>query len=107
MSKNFCDGSCVQVLAVVLRPKKDSKVRLFWNIYHHTIGYACIILIIVNIFEGFHHLLQPAGKWMRAYVAMLIVLGGISFVLEVSRWIVCFRRRSQKKMLELKDDSPA
>jgi hypothetical protein len=94
------------VLAVVLRPKKDSKVRPFWNIYHHTIGYACIILIIVNIFEGFH-LLQPAGKWRRAYVAVLIVLGVIALVLEVLTWIVWFRRRSQKKMLELKDDSPA
>lgn len=96
----------LQVLAVVLRPKKDSKVRLFWNIYHHTIGYACIILIIVNIFEGFH-LLQPAGKWRRAYVAVLIVLGAIALVLEVLTWTVWFRRRSQKKMLELKDDSPA
>jgi hypothetical protein len=94
------------VLAVVLRPKKDSKVRPFWNIYHHTIGSACIILIIVNIFEGFH-LLQPAGKWRRAYVAVLIVLGVIALVLEVLTWIVWFRRRSQKKMLELKDDSPA
>jgi hypothetical protein len=94
------------VLAVVLRPKKDSKVRPFWNIYHHTIGYACIILIIVNIFEGFH-LLQPAGKWRRAYVAVLIVLGVIALVLEVLTWIVSFRRRSQKKMLGLKGDSPA
>jgi hypothetical protein len=101
-----CDGSSVQVLAVVLRPKKDSKVRPFWNIYHHTIGYACIILIIVNIFEGFH-LLQPAGKWRRAYVAVLIVLGVIALVLEVLTWIVWFRRRSQKKMLGLKGDSPA
>ncbi|KAG0557186.1 hypothetical protein KC19_11G108400 [Ceratodon purpureus] len=91
----------LQVLAVVLRPKKESKVRPFWNVYHHTIGYLCIILIIVNIFEGFE-LLEPASKWKRAYVAVLIVLGVVSLVLEVLTWIVWFRRRQQSK-LELKN----
>ncbi|CAK9223201.1 unnamed protein product, partial [Sphagnum troendelagicum] len=82
----------LQVLAVVLRPKKDQKIRPYWNVYHHIIGYATIIVIIINIFEGLH-VLQPNHKWRRAYIIVLIILGAISIVLELVTWIVWFHRR--------------
>ncbi|KAE8730497.1 Acyl-CoA N-acyltransferases superfamily protein isoform 1 [Hibiscus syriacus] len=48
----FCFGT-LQVFALLLRPNKDYKYRLYWNIFHHLIGYSVIILSIVNIFEAF------------------------------------------------------
>ncbi|KAL6953274.1 hypothetical protein U1Q18_043371 [Sarracenia purpurea var. burkii] len=30
----------VQVFEFLLRPKNDHKLRFYWNIYHHGIGYA-------------------------------------------------------------------
>jgi hypothetical protein len=35
-----------------LRPKKDHKYRLYRNVYHHSMGYTVIILVIINIFKG-------------------------------------------------------
>eukprot|EP00246_Nothoceros_aenigmaticus_P000606 TRINITY_DN10862_c0_g1_i1.p1 TRINITY_DN10862_c0_g1~~TRINITY_DN10862_c0_g1_i1.p1 ORF type:complete len:344 (+),score=25.33 TRINITY_DN10862_c0_g1_i1:125-1033(+) len=90
--------SILQVLALVLRPSKGNKVRPFWNVYHHTIGYSAALLAIVNLFIGFH-LLKEQGKpktnYRNGFIAVLAVLGGIAFVLEVFTWIVYLRRRSQ------------
>ncbi|GER52869.1 auxin-responsive family protein [Striga asiatica] len=47
----FCLGT-LQVTALLLRPKKEHKHRIYWNLYHHTIGYSVIILSIINIFKG-------------------------------------------------------
>jgi heme/copper-type cytochrome/quinol oxidase subunit 2 len=91
-----------QVLAVVLRPKKDQKIRPYWNVYHHTIGYATIIVIIINIFEGLH-VLQPNHKWRRAYIIVLIILGAISIILELVTWILWFYRRKAVTAKKLDD----
>lgn len=85
----------LQVLAIVLRPKKDSKIRPWWNLYHHSVGYATIILIIRNIFEGID-LLQPARGWKTAYIVVIVVLAVVALVLEVATWVVWLRRRSRK-----------
>jgi hypothetical protein len=82
----------LQVLSGFLRPKKDAKVRIYWNVFHHTIGFATIIIIIVNIFEGIH-LLQPDRKWKKIYIIVIAILAAISLVMEIITWIVWFRRR--------------
>jgi hypothetical protein len=41
-----------QVLAILARPDKTSKVRRFWNWYHHNIGRAAILLAMGNVFLG-------------------------------------------------------
>ncbi|KAK3142195.1 hypothetical protein QOZ80_4BG0343500 [Eleusine coracana subsp. coracana] len=42
----------LQVLAILARPDKTSKVRRYWNWYHHNIGRAAILLAIGNVFLG-------------------------------------------------------
>lgn len=96
LSKLFLWCFRQQVLAIVLRPKKDHKVRPYWNVYHHVVGYTTIIIIIVNIFDGIN-ILQPENKWRNAYAAVLISLGAISLLLEIITWTIYFRRAKDAK----------
>lgn len=86
--------SHIQVFALLLRPKKDHKFRLYWNIYHHSIGYAVIIMSIFNIFEGFD-ILDPEEKWKRAYIGILIFLGFIAVMLEAATWYLVVKRKRE------------
>ncbi|KAL9228370.1 hypothetical protein vseg_003959 [Gypsophila vaccaria] len=85
----------LQVFALFLRPKNDHKYRFYWNIYHHSIGYAIIILGIINVFKGLD-ILEPEKKWRSIYVTTLIVLGGIAVLLEALTWVVVLRRKSSR-----------
>lgn len=80
---------------MLLRPKKDHKYRLYWNIYHHGVGYTMLILSLINVFKGLD-ILDPATKWRSAYIVILVVLGVIALLLEVITWIVVLRRKSNK-----------
>lgn len=85
----------VQIFALFLRPQKDHKYRFYWNIYHHGLGYAILVLSIVNVFKGFD-ILNPAKKWKHAYITLLIVLAAIAVLLEAITWVVVMRRKSHK-----------
>ncbi|KAG8642141.1 cytochrome b561 and DOMON domain-containing protein At5g35735 [Manihot esculenta] len=87
----FCFAT-LQVFALLLRPKPDHKYRLYWNIYHHSIGYATIALSIINIYEGFD-ILDPEKKWKNTYTGIIIFLGAVAALLEVSTWIIVLRRK--------------
>ncbi|XP_057954673.1 cytochrome b561 and DOMON domain-containing protein At5g47530-like [Malania oleifera] len=87
----FCLGT-LQVFALLLRPKKDHKYRLYWNIYHHSVGYSVIILSVINIYKGFD-ILDPEKKWKRAYTGIIIALGAIAAVLEAFTWFVVLQRK--------------
>lgn len=78
-----------------MRPKKDHKYRLYWNIYHHTIGYAVIALSIANIFEGFD-ILDPAKKWKRAYIGVIIFLAAVAAILEALTWFIVLKRKDDE-----------
>ncbi|XP_058093498.1 cytochrome b561 and DOMON domain-containing protein At3g25290-like [Magnolia sinica] len=83
----------LQVFALFLRPKKDHKFRIYWNYYHHSIGYSVIVLGIINVFKGLH-ILSPDDKWRIAYVAIIAAIGGIAVLLEVITWVVVLTRKS-------------
>ncbi|CAA3010988.1 cytochrome b561 and DOMON domain-containing At5g47530-like [Olea europaea subsp. europaea] len=87
----FCLGT-LQVFALLLRPKKDHKYRFYWNIYHHSVGYAVIVLSIINIFKGFD-ILNPENKWERAYIGILVVLASFAATLEAYTWYVVVKRK--------------
>ncbi|CAN6447094.1 unnamed protein product [Victoria cruziana] len=87
----FCLGT-LQVFALFLRPKKDHKYRIYWNFYHHSVGYTIIILSIINIFKGLQ-ILSEENKWKNTYIGILVVLAAIAIVLEIFTWIVVLRRR--------------
>ncbi|CAL5380621.1 unnamed protein product [Camellia sinensis] len=83
------------VFALLLRPRKDHKFRFYWNIYHHSMGYAIVILGIINVFKGLDILL-PAKKWRSAYIIVISGLGIIAILLEAITWVVVLRRKSNK-----------
>ena len=85
----FCS---FQVFALLLRPNKDHKYRIYWNIYHHSIGYSVIALSIANVFEGLS-ILSPDDKWKRAYTGIIIFLGAVAVVLEVITWVIVIKRK--------------
>ncbi|XP_022873193.1 cytochrome b561 and DOMON domain-containing protein At3g25290-like [Olea europaea var. sylvestris] len=85
----------LQIFALFLRPKKDHKLRFYWNIYHHGIGYTILVLGILNVFKGLD-ILNPEPKWREAYIILIAVLGGISLLLEAITWIIVLRRKSGK-----------
>ncbi|KAB2022151.1 hypothetical protein ERO13_D07G173300v2 [Gossypium hirsutum] len=89
----FCLGT-LQVFALLLRPNKDHKYRLYWNIYHHSVGYAVIILSIINIFDGFD-ILHPDDHWERIYIGILIFLGVVATLLEGITWYIVLRRKNR------------
>lgn len=87
----FCLGT-LQVSAMLLRPKKEHKYRVYWNVYHHFIGYSVIVLSIINIFKGFD-ILNPEEKWKRAYIGILIGLAAVAATLEVCTWCIVLKRK--------------
>ncbi|XP_051143773.1 cytochrome b561 and DOMON domain-containing protein At3g25290-like [Andrographis paniculata] len=92
----------LQVFALLLRPKKDHKFRLYWNIYHHGIGYAIAILGIINVFKGLD-ILKPEQKWRNAYIVVIAVLGGVALLLEAITWVVVLRRKKSGKTTKTYD----
>ncbi|KAL5097496.1 hypothetical protein RYX36_001823 [Vicia faba] len=98
----FCLGT-LQVFALLLRPNKDHKVRVYWNFYHWGIGYATIIISIINIFKGFEALEVSAGNrydnWKHAYTGIIAALGGIAVLLEAYTWIIVIKKKKSENKL--------
>uniref|UniRef100_A0A453L6V6 Cytochrome b561 domain-containing protein n=1 Tax=Aegilops tauschii subsp. strangulata TaxID=200361 RepID=A0A453L6V6_AEGTS len=89
-------GNGIQVFALFLRPRKDHKCRVYWNAYHHAVGYAVIILGIFNVFKGMA-ILGVEQRWRTAYVAAVWVLGAVAVTLEAVTWSVVIRRREAEQ----------
>ncbi|KAL2336136.1 hypothetical protein Fmac_010582 [Flemingia macrophylla] len=85
----------LQVLAVVIRPGKESKIRKYWNWYHHNVGRILIIFGVLNTFYGLH-LGGEGSKWFIAYGVTIAVLLIIAVVLEIRMWIIA-RKQTQSK----------
>lgn len=96
--RNFPLHGLVQIFALFLRPKKEHKFRFYWNIYHHGVGYAILILGILNVFKGLD-ILDPAKKWKSAYIIVIAILGGIALFLELITWAVVLKRKSRKSTM--------
>ncbi|KAA8526579.1 hypothetical protein F0562_008218 [Nyssa sinensis] len=56
----FCLGG-LQTLALLFRPKTTNKFRKYWKSYHHFVGYACVVLGVVNVFQGFEVMGENSG----------------------------------------------
>ncbi|KAJ1428674.1 DOMON domain [Sesbania bispinosa] len=95
----FCLGT-LQVFALLLRPNKDHKIRFYWNLYHWGLGYATIIISIINIFRGFDALENSVADryddWKHAYIGIIAALGGIAVLLEAYTWIIVLKRRKSE-----------
>ncbi|KAL4193676.1 hypothetical protein AMTRI_Chr06g200720 [Amborella trichopoda] len=78
---------CLQVMAILARPDKASKVRKYWNWYHHWMGRGLVILAAANIFYGIHLGEDKPKAWNVGYGASLGVLATIAFVLQLRMWM--------------------
>ncbi|KAI4371640.1 hypothetical protein MLD38_009967 [Melastoma candidum] len=98
----FCLAT-LQVFALLLRPKKDHKYRFYWNVYHHSVGYAVIVLAIINVFKGFN-ILNPEKKWKHAYVGAIIVLACNAIVWEIYTWYIVLKRKKAERTEKMPHD---
>ncbi|GMI66320.1 hypothetical protein like AT3G07570 [Hibiscus trionum] len=76
---------CLQVMAVFARPGKESKVRKYWNWYHHNGGRILIGLAIANVFYGIH-LGDEGTAWNASFAVVISILVLVSLVLEFNLW---------------------
>ncbi|CAL4972684.1 unnamed protein product [Urochloa decumbens] len=76
---------CLQVLAFLARPGKGSKVRRYWNWYHHYVGRAAVVCAVANVFVGLSiaHEAAAASAFYGVFLAVCVVA---SVVLEVRLW---------------------
>ncbi|KAB5527787.1 hypothetical protein DKX38_021634 [Salix brachista] len=77
---------CLQVMAFLARPDKSSKVRKYWNWYHHSAGGILIVLAAANVFYGIH-LARKGREWNAGYGVVLAILFVIAVLLEVRLWV--------------------
>ncbi|ONH92621.1 hypothetical protein PRUPE_8G184600 [Prunus persica] len=76
---------CLQVMALLVRPEKESKARKYWNWYHQGVGRILIIFAIANVFYGIH--LGEKGKaWNAGYGAVLAILVVTAVIFELRLW---------------------
>lgn len=71
-------------MAFLIRPDKSSKIRRYWNWYHHYVGRAAIALAVANIFLGLS-VAHEDGSWTVGYVIFLVVWVIASLLLELKR----------------------
>uniref|UniRef100_A0A803MFM9 Cytochrome b561 and DOMON domain-containing protein n=2 Tax=Chenopodium quinoa TaxID=63459 RepID=A0A803MFM9_CHEQI len=77
--------ACFQVMALLIRPKKGTKPRKYWNWYHHNAGRILVILAISNIFYGIR-LGMEGSSWYGTYAVILALMVLVAIVLEIRLW---------------------
>ncbi|KAJ7964735.1 Cytochrome b561 and DOMON domain-containing protein [Quillaja saponaria] len=93
----FCLGG-LQTLALLFRPKTTNKFRKYWKSYHHFVGYACVVLGVVNVFQGFEVMGVSRSYAKLSYCLGLSTLIGVCVALEVNSWVVFCRKSKEEKM---------
>ncbi|KAI3771219.1 hypothetical protein L6452_02378 [Arctium lappa] len=73
---------CLQILAILIRPSTDSKVRKYWNWYHHNVGRLLIVLAVFNVFYGIH-LADAESDWNVPYGVFIGIIVTIALSLEL------------------------
>ncbi|KAG0578667.1 hypothetical protein M758_4G037300 [Ceratodon purpureus] len=86
----------LQVLAVVLRPKKDAKVRKYWNWYHHWVGRLALFLAVINIFVGLK-MGNAERDFKVGYISILAIELVAFVILEILLWLRWNRQRPSQQ----------
>ncbi|KAL6968983.1 hypothetical protein U1Q18_024419 [Sarracenia purpurea var. burkii] len=93
----FCLGS-LQTAALLFRPRTTNKFRKYWKSYHHFVGYACVVVGLVNVFQGFEVMGESRSYAKLGYCLALSSLVGICVALEVNAWVVFCRKAKEDKL---------
>uniref|UniRef100_A0A0E0K9Z8 Cytochrome b561 and DOMON domain-containing protein n=1 Tax=Oryza punctata TaxID=4537 RepID=A0A0E0K9Z8_ORYPU len=89
----------LQTLAMLFRPKTTNRYRKYWKSYHHLVGYGCVVVGVVNVFQGFEVMGLGASYWKLGYCMALATLVGGCVALEVNAWVVFCRRQQEEKLM--------
>ncbi|KAK1268642.1 hypothetical protein QJS04_geneDACA022768 [Acorus gramineus] len=90
----------LQVLAFFLKPDKDSKIRRYWNWYHHWAGRLVLFLAAVNISVGIH--VGSAGSvWKVCYGIDLAILLITVILLETMLWLRCSKKTTDAPAFQM------
>lgn len=90
--------AALQTLALLFRPKTTNKFRKYWKSYHHFVGYACVVLGVVNVFQGFEVMGAGTSYAKLGYSLCLSTLVGVGVSLEVNSWVIFCRKSKEEKM---------
>lgn len=93
----FCLGA-LQTLALLFRPRTTNKFRKYWKSYHHFVGYACVVIGVVNVFQGFEAMGLGRSYEKLSYCLCLSTLIGACIALEVNSWVIFCRKSKEDKM---------
>ncbi|KAJ8748608.1 hypothetical protein K2173_007598 [Erythroxylum novogranatense] len=93
----FCLGA-LQTLALLFRPRTTNKYRKYWKSYHHFVGYACVVLGVVNVFQGFEVMGEGKSYAKLAYCLSISTLVGGCIALEVNSWVIFCRKSKEEKL---------
>ncbi|KAL9994344.1 putative cytochrome b561 and DOMON domain-containing protein [Helianthus debilis subsp. tardiflorus] len=88
----------LQTLALLFRPKTTNKFRKYWKSYHHFVGYACVIIGVVNVFQGFEVMGEGGSYAKLMYCLCLATLTGVCVALEVNSWVIFCRKSKEEKL---------
>ncbi|XP_031263174.1 cytochrome b561 and DOMON domain-containing protein At3g61750 [Pistacia vera] len=84
--------SILQILAFFLRPKKESKIRRYWNWYHNWFGRIALFFGAINIVLGIQ-IGYAGNEWKIGYGFLLAIILLAVIVLEALYWM----KRSDQK----------
>nr|CAB3475089.1 unnamed protein product [Digitaria exilis] len=73
--------ACLQVMAVLARPAKETKARRYWNLYHHSVGRVAVALGVANVFYGLS-LANERQEWSYVYGVFIGIFAVVYLVLE-------------------------
>lgn len=93
----FCLG-WLQTLALLFRPKTTNNFRKYWKSYHHFVGYACVVIGVVNVFQGFDVMGEGRSYAKLVYCLGLSTLVGVCVALEVNSWVIFCRKSKEEKL---------
>ncbi|XP_008779703.2 cytochrome b561 and DOMON domain-containing protein At2g04850 [Phoenix dactylifera] len=88
----------LQAAALLFRPKTTNRFRKYWKSYHHFVGYGCVVLGVVNVFQGFEVMELGGSYWKLGYCLVLSTLVGVCVALEANAWVVFCRRAEEEKV---------
>ncbi|KDP28489.1 hypothetical protein JCGZ_14260 [Jatropha curcas] len=78
--------SILQILAFFLRPKKDAKIRKYWNWYHGWVGRVALFFGSLNVVLGIHA--GSAGvAWKICYGFLVSAILVTVIILETVSWM--------------------
>ncbi|XP_065873456.1 cytochrome b561 and DOMON domain-containing protein At2g04850 [Euphorbia lathyris] len=88
----------LQTLALFFRPRATNKYRKYWKSYHHFVGYGCVVLGVVNVFQGFDVMGEERSYAKLGYCLCVSTLIGGCIALEVNSWVVFCRKSKEEKL---------